>query len=79
MYMLIGYSDTSVIEAILLKSGRNTMRVAVAGESDARELLRIGSQWFMDDGEAVEFQFLTCARGAESPEREPAAVRRAAC
>ena len=58
MYLLIGYPAGIIAEGVVLATGRNRLRVAVADFSDTVELKRIGAQWFAAKGEPVEFDFL---------------------
>ena len=69
MYSLIGFSNAVVVEAVVLKTGKTRLRVAVAGLDDTLELQRVGPEWFSETGERVTFEFLA----AEAPERTTAA------
>ena len=61
MFTLIGYSSGIIVEAVVLSTRPNRMRVAVAGFQDALELRRVDGQWFAEGGEPVEFEFvLSC-------------------
>ena len=64
MYSLIGFSNAVVVEAVVLKAAKNTMRVAIAGLDDALVLKRIGPEWSSEAGERVAFEFLA----ADAPE-----------
>jgi hypothetical protein len=58
MYLLIKYPVGIIVEGVVLAKGRNSMRVAVAGFPDAIELRRSGLQWFAENRQPVEFDFL---------------------
>jgi hypothetical protein len=58
MYMLLRLPVGIIVEAVVLAKGRNRMRIAAAGFSDAIELRRSGTEWFTAAREPVEFDFL---------------------
>ena len=62
MYMLIRYPGGVIVEGVLLAKGRDRLRVAASGFPETIELRRAGGRWFTDDGEQVEFDFLTSDR-----------------
>ena len=64
MYSLIGFSNAVVVEAVVLKAAKNTIRVAIAGLDDALVLKRVGPEWYSEAGERVAFEFLA----ADAPE-----------
>lgn len=67
MFLLIRYPGGIIMEAMVLASGKNRMRVAAAGFQDAIELRRSGQQWFTATRKEVEFDFLMSnARQGES-------------
>jgi hypothetical protein len=61
MYTLIRYPIGVTVEAVILATGKNRMRVVIPGLPDTIELRRAGSQWFDSDRQPVEFDFLMCA------------------
>jgi hypothetical protein len=58
MYLLIGFSNAVVMEAVILKASRNRVRVAIAGQPDSLELKRAGEEWLLETGERVTLEFL---------------------
>ena len=58
MYLLIRYPAGIIAEGVVLATGRNRMRVAVADLPDTLELKRSGARWFAAKGEPIEFDFL---------------------
>ncbi|HEY2018677.1 MAG TPA: hypothetical protein VGH38_34465 [Bryobacteraceae bacterium] len=71
MYMLMGYSEAVVVETVVLDASANFMRVAAVGFEDTIELTRIGNQWFGEEGERVEIQFI-CSLEPETRNTVPA-------
>ena len=55
--MTITYSNETVLEAIVLTHEEETIRVAVAGESDARTFRRIHGVWISEEREPVAIEF----------------------
>jgi hypothetical protein len=69
MYLLIRYALGVVVEGVVLANGRNRMRVAAAGFSDAIELKRSGPDWIAADRQPVELEFIMSrSRDASSTE-----------
>ena len=64
MYMLLGYSEAVVVEAVVLTTALNRMRVAASGFGDALELTRENNRWYAEGGIPVEFEFVAAL---ESP------------
>jgi len=58
MYLLIRYPGGVIAEGAVLATGRNRLRVAVAGLPDTIELKRAGSGWVAAGHMQVEFDFL---------------------
>lgn len=58
MYSLIGFSNSVVVEAVVIHATKRRIRAVVAGLDDAIELRRVGSQWYSENGEVVTFEFL---------------------
>ena len=58
MFVLIRYPVGIIVEAVVLATGKNRMRVASAGFPDVIELRRSGSQWFTSTRQPVEFDFV---------------------
>jgi hypothetical protein len=78
-YMLIRYPIGIIVEAVVLAKGRNRMRVAAAGFSDALELRRSGRQWFAPASQPVDFDFLmpSAQSGAKASFTQPIPATRA--
>jgi len=55
--MTITYSNGTVLEAIVLAHEEEALRVAVAGESDARTFRRIHGVWISEGCEPVAIEF----------------------
>lgn len=58
MYTLISYPFGTIIEGVIVSQTPTRMRVLAAGLSDALELRRAATGWIMENGEAVQFEFL---------------------
>ena len=58
MYLLIRYPGGVIAEGAVLATGRNRLRVAVAGLPDTIELKRARSGWTAAGRIPVEFDFL---------------------
>jgi len=58
MYLLIRYPGGIIVEGVVLATGRNRMRVAVAGFPDTIELKRTDAMWATSRREVVEIDFL---------------------
>ncbi len=58
MYLLIRFPVGIIVEGIVLAKGKNRMRVVAAGFTDTVELRRSARQWFAENGQPVEFDFL---------------------
>jgi hypothetical protein len=80
MYLLIRFPVGIIVEAVVLREGRNRMRVAAAGFRDTLELRRSGSQWFAAGRQPVEFDFLMSGAhlGDHVSSSKPACASRAA-
>ena len=63
MYAMIGFSDGTLHEGIVLAAGSNRMRIALREGHDTVELRRTGGQWKSEDGRLVEFESLIDAAG----------------
>ena len=55
--MTITYSDGTVLNAVLLSRGTNTLRTAVLGEDDARAFTFVSGVWTSEDCEVVRIEF----------------------
>ena len=62
MYLLIRYPGGVIAEGAVLATGRNRLRVAVAGLPDTIELKRASSGWVAAGHMPVEFDFLMSDR-----------------
>ena len=78
MYTLISHPAGIVLEAVIVSRTRSRMRVVAAGLSDALELRRNGQDWFMENGEQVQFEFLAAVSPIARTVDFPAAVARSA-
>lgn len=80
MYLLIRYPVGIIVEAVVLATGKNRMRIAASGLPDTIELRRAGSQWFTTGHQPVEFDFIlsNTNRGERVCSSELAEVARAA-
>lgn len=63
--MIIRYESGRRREAILLAANAERMRVAVGGQSDTAELIRVEDSWFTEKGEAVELEALLSSPGVD--------------
>jgi hypothetical protein len=80
MYTLIEYPIGVIVEAVVLSTGLNRMRVAVAGLPDALELTESGHGWVTEEGREIAIGFLqydACEAAAVFP-HEPVLALRAA-
>jgi len=55
--MTITYADGSTVDALLLSSEAETLRVAIAGEDDVRMFSSLDGVWFAENGESVQLKF----------------------
>jgi hypothetical protein len=55
--MTIHYNNGQVFEAVLLYRTDDSIRVAIQGSDDIRELNRINGTWVSDECEAVHVEF----------------------
>ena len=55
--MTITYADGIAVEARLLSSEGNVMRLAIAGDEDVRLFRRIDGSWRAENGQHVELQY----------------------
>lgn len=63
MHAIIGFSDGTLHEGIVLAAGSNRMRIALREGHDTVELRRAGGQWKAENGTMVEFESLIDAAG----------------
>jgi hypothetical protein len=79
MYTLIEYPVGVIVEAVVLSTERNRLRVAVAGHSDVLELTESGREWVTEEGQKVVVGFLQYNAGeaAVFPYEAALAVRAA--
>ena len=69
--MRITYPNGTVVEALLLSRGQETLRVVVPGDDDTRTYTRAGGAWRSDKGEPVHIELAWDRRGdAGVPEAE---------
>jgi hypothetical protein len=61
MYLLMRHPAGITFEAVILARGKNRMRVVVSGFPDTIELRRFGSQWFDEEQQPMELEFLMCS------------------
>jgi hypothetical protein len=57
IFVTITYSNGSRVQAMLLSRNADTLRVAVEGDSDAREFYCAGGTWVSEDCETVTIEF----------------------
>jgi hypothetical protein len=58
MYTLIEYPSGVIVEAVVLSSGLNLLRIAMAGFQDVLELTASGNDWVTEEGQKVAVVFL---------------------
>jgi hypothetical protein len=58
MLMTIRYEGGQRVEAVLLAADHKRMRVAVASQRDAVELIFVDGCWYVDQGPAIEIEAL---------------------
>ena len=64
MGLMIRYANDLRVEALLLSAGDRSMRVAIALDVDAVELVRVGESWETESGEPVEIEAMLQIPGA---------------
>jgi len=77
MFALISLGSGIMLEAIVVQSTPNRMRLVAPEFSDALELKRRGHTWWME-GRAVQFEFLSAARANEHSPTIPVPMARKA-
>jgi hypothetical protein len=55
--MTIKYSDGTVLNALLLARGNDTLQVTVPGDDDARTFTLISGTWISEECEPVKIEF----------------------
>jgi hypothetical protein len=65
MYILLTNRIGRIEEGLVLAAGRNTMRVAVCGQSDTIELRLSNGLWISDRDERFEIEALTAGADCE--------------
>jgi len=58
MYLLMKHAAGINLEAVILAKGEDRMRVVAQGFSDTLELWHSGTQWFDEDHQPVDLEFL---------------------
>jgi hypothetical protein len=58
MYTLIEYPIGVIVEAVVLSTQLNRLRVAVAGLPDVLEVTESGHEWVTEDGQKIAIGFL---------------------
>lgn len=76
MTLFFHYPAGRRMEAVLLASSPNRMRIVVRGQSETVELRRREGQWYSEKGKRVEFDAMLPADAEHAP--APAAGRRVA-
>ena len=72
--MTITYSDGTVVEAVLLSRGNNSLCVAVPGDDHARRFTLVNNAWISEGGDPVKIEFAWERRGQCGPPRESECV-----
>ena len=63
MYVIIGFSDGTMREGIVLAAGSSRMRIALRHGDDPVELRRAAAQWKAEDGSLVELESVIYSDG----------------
>lgn len=71
MYTLIRVASGLVLEAVILQRTKRVMRIIVPEFADTLEVKRIGPDWLLESGEAVEFEFLAAMEQQARSEPTP--------
>ncbi len=68
MYMILRYQNQTGrrVEAVLLATGSNTMRIVVRGQRDTSELMLVNGRWFNESGAALEIESMIPLTAAEA-------------
>ena len=61
MSMILLYENGLRVDAMLLATGRNRMRVVLRGSKDATELRLFKDQWMSEEGDAVDIESIFMA------------------
>ncbi len=67
MTLFLHYPAGRQMEAVLLASSPNRMRLVVRGESETLELRRSQGHWYSEKGERVEFDAIVAAEAEHAP------------
>jgi hypothetical protein len=65
MRMTIRFQSGSRVEAVLLATTRETMRVIIESQRETSELHRLGECWFTEAGGQIEIEALISVEGIE--------------
>ena len=80
MYALIEYPVGVIVEAVVLSTELNRLRVAVAGLPDVLEVTESGLEWVTEEGQKIAVGFIqydACEAVAVFPHELALAVRAA--
>jgi hypothetical protein len=72
--MTISYPNGTILHALLLARGNDTLRAIVTGDEDVRTFTRIHGKWISDRREPVEIEFAWEARDQAQPPMETECV-----
>jgi hypothetical protein len=70
MYTLLVFPNGRRADAVVLSSEPGRLRLAVAGRSDAVELIEAGGRWLNESGIPVEFGAIFATEQAAVPRAE---------